>query len=69
MAGLLPLVLAAAVVAAAPAAPSAGGGARVQAGATVTILRAERANENAEPGGLLRHVRRAPDGQTTIIFE
>ena len=63
-------MFAAVVVAANPAAPSApGGGAAVQASATVTILRAERASEQAEPGGLMRHVSRHKDGQTTIIFE
>jgi hypothetical protein len=69
MLALLPLALAAAVVAASPGAPAAGGGASVQASATVTILRAERASETAERGGLVRHVSRSQDGQTTINFE
>ncbi len=71
MSGFLPLALAAVVALAHPGTPGAGGGggAAVQASATVTILRAERASEIAEPGGLVRHVSRQKDGQTTIIFE
>ena len=72
MSGMIAFVLAAVVTAGnAPAVSQqgAGGGAQVQATATVTILRAERASEVAEPGGLTRHVSRRSDGSTTIVFE
>lgn len=72
MAGLVPFVLAAALAQAAPAGVQSAEpvrGARVQATATVVILRAETATEVTRPGGLARHVAQRSDGSRTIIFE